>query len=86
MTYFYNILYKVYTDPCEIGPPVIYYSIYLECKFNHRGKRGGGGGGGGLWKFIISKRSGHEKIFWKNEHHDKIYHEFRNIFQPTPRH
>jgi ribosome biogenesis protein Nip4 len=43
-TYFYyNIHYytlKVYTDPCEIGPPVI-YSICLECKFNHRGKKRG---------------------------------------------
>ena len=45
MTYsYYNVHYYksilVYTNPCEIGPPVI-YSICLECKFNHGGKGGG---------------------------------------------
>jgi hypothetical protein len=67
MTYFYyNIHY--YTDPCEIGPPVI-YRIRFECKFNHRGKTGGGGG---YEKNTISKWNDHEKYFERMRGHEKF--------------
>ena len=37
---YYIILYRVYTDPCEIGPPVVQLMIFVTVV-------GGGGGGGG---------------------------------------